>query len=198
MSDMLPWYPIRNHTIVGKTKYEFIFSAFLRRVFHPFFTVPVLEYTCSPSMSTLKKVGLKLFENFKGLKYLPYGDVGVRWGDMDCMNHVNNVKYNVYFEDARCQWFNAKMFNVNPVGLTCVLSDAYTKFRRPTTWPDTLTIGIAGQVVNKDRGEFKQFYCAYSHEQDTIVAEGWATIVVLNITQDNVATRAPVPENWLE
>ena len=53
-------------------------------------------------------------------------------------------------------------------------------FFRMTTHPDTLSMYLRAEVTNKARGEFTQYYAAFSNQQQSVVAEGKALIVTLN------------------
>src|SRR6202451_3071327 len=67
----------------------------------------------------------------------------VVWGDMDSYQHVNNVVYFRYFENARLEyiarldWFKFE----EETGVGPILSATQARFRRPLTYPDTIAVG---------------------------------------------------------
>ena len=67
----------------------------------------------------------------------------VIWGDMDAYQHVNNVVYFRYFENARLEyirrldWFAYE----EATGIGPILAATQARFRRALTYPDTIAIG---------------------------------------------------------
>ena len=68
--------------------------------------------------------------------------LGVRWGDMDPFNHVNNAQYLRYLEEARVQW----LASLHGVSLTDriapVLVASNVNYRQPIEWPNDITIEL--------------------------------------------------------
>lgn len=76
----------------------------------------------------------------------------VVWGEMDCMNHVNNVTYTRYAESARIQWaYNYAIHHDpanrsrweelwSPRGDGLILRSIRTDYKFPMTWPDHITV----------------------------------------------------------
>src|ERR1700677_5351461 len=77
----------------------------------------------------------------------------VIWGEMDAYQHVNNVVYFRYFENARLEyiarldWFNFE----KETGIGPILAATQARFRRPLTYPDTIAIGGRVTDVAADR-----------------------------------------------
>src|ERR1051325_592438 len=77
----------------------------------------------------------------------------VVWGDMDAYQHVNNVVYFRYFENARLEyvrrldWFAYQQVT----GIGPILAATQARFRRALTYPDTIHIGIRLLEMKEDR-----------------------------------------------
>src|SRR5437588_12301990 len=67
----------------------------------------------------------------------------VIWGDMDSYRHVNNTVYFRYFENARLEYFRRmRWFEYEEEsGIGPILSATDCRFRKPLTYPDTISIG---------------------------------------------------------
>ncbi|EKD21092.1 hypothetical protein MBM_00205 [Drepanopeziza brunnea f. sp. 'multigermtubi' MB_m1] len=77
---------------------------------------------------------------------------GVVWGEMDRMEHVNNVMYIRYAESARINWaYNYAvhldpehrrewMESVTPNGIGMILRSMKTDYKFPMTWPDHISV----------------------------------------------------------
>lgn len=66
-------------------------------------------------------------------------EMPIRWGDLDAQNHVNNVVYFRYFEEARIQMFNAAGLDI-PGEVMLMLANINCDFVRPIEYPNTLLI----------------------------------------------------------
>src|SRR5271168_494933 len=77
----------------------------------------------------------------------------VVWGEMDAYQHVNNVVYFRYFENARLEyiarlgWFAFE----KETGIGPILSATQARFRRPLTYPDRIAIGARLLKLEEDR-----------------------------------------------
>lgn len=75
--------------------------------------------------------------------------LGVRWGDMDAFNHVNNAQYLRYLEEARVQW----LASLPGISLTDriapVLVASNVNYRQPIEWPNEIAIELfIGKIGN--------------------------------------------------
>ena len=141
--------------------------------------------------------------SYKGRLYPKetFTSLPVRWGDHDALNHVNNVVYFQYFEQARVNWFqnvtkiplNAVDTHLGNVGIAPIIAQTSCKYKRPVTFPDNLTIAFSSELVDEARGDFKHHYIVYSENQDAVVSEGTADIVSYNYKDKK---RVPVPDGW--
>ena len=115
----------------------------------------------------------------------------VAWGDMDAYEHVNNVVYFRYFENARLEylrrldWFALE----EETGVGPILASTQARFRRPLTYPDTIAIGARLLVLKEDRFDLE--HKIVSQNQGEVVTEGQGTIVTFHYAQGK---KVPVPE----
>jgi acyl-CoA thioester hydrolase len=115
----------------------------------------------------------------------------VAWGDMDSYQHVNNVVYFRYFENARLEYFRRldwfayeKETNVSPI-----LASTNCRFRRALTYPDMIRIGA--RVVKMDADRFTYEYRLVSERLSRIAADGEGVIVTYNHARGE---KVPVPD----
>jgi acyl-CoA thioester hydrolase len=104
----------------------------------------------------------------------------VVWGEMDSYRHVNNVVYFRYFENARLEYFRRldwfeyeKQTGVGPI-----LAATQARFRKPLTYPDTISVGARISAVSTDRCTMN--YLLVSHRLQAVAAEGHGTIVTFH------------------
>jgi acyl-CoA thioester hydrolase len=115
----------------------------------------------------------------------------VIWGEMDAYRHVNNVVYFRYFENARLEyiarlgWFALE----KETGVGPILASTQARFRRPLTYPDTISIGARLLDMGEDR--FTMEHRIVSHAQEAVVTEGQGLVVTYHYTQEK---KVPVPE----
>src|SRR2546428_12744196 len=80
-------------------------------------------------------------------------ELPVIWGEMDSYRHVNNVVYFRYFENARLEYFRRLgWFELEKeTGIGPILAATQARFRRPLTYPDTISIGARILSMKEDR-----------------------------------------------
>ena len=102
------------------------------------------------------------------------------WGDMDALNHINNVVYFRYFENARMKYFeNTGMMEVmQATKIGPILGATECKFLEPLTYPDTITLGASVSKIREKRLTMK--YAIYSQKLERIAAEGSGEIVFVD------------------
>jgi acyl-CoA thioester hydrolase len=107
----------------------------------------------------------------------------VVWGEMDSYRHVNNVVYFRYFESARLEYFRRMdWFEYERVqGVGPILAATQARFRKPLTYPDTISVGARVPTLAEDR--FTMLYRLVSHRLAAVAAEGEGTIVTFNYQQ---------------
>ena len=76
-------------------------------------------------------------------------EIPVQWGEMDAFQHVNNVMYFRYLENARIAYFEKfdiiefmKRKRVGPI-----LAATSCRFKMPLTYPDTVLVATKVTAV---------------------------------------------------
>src|SRR5262249_49400862 len=110
---------------------------------------------------------------------------------MDSYHHVNNVVYFRYFESARLEYFRRlgwfeyeRETHIGPI-----LAATEARFRRPLTYPDTISVGARVVEVGDDR--FTLEHRVVSHAQGKVVTEGRGTVVSYHYAEGR---KVPLPE----
>lgn len=118
-------------------------------------------------------------------------DIPVAWGEMDALQHVNNIVYFRYFESARIAYFEKLRFweFMNQTGVGPILASIQCKFKIPLTYPDTVSVGTRIPSIEQDR--FVMEYRAVSHKSQAIAAEGESVVVSYNYRESK---KTPLPE----
>ena len=104
-------------------------------------------------------------------------ELDVAWGDMDSFEHVNNVVYFRYFENARVDyltrvgWFAL----METEGIGPIVSATQARFRKPVSYPDRLATGARVVTIEADRVTFE--HRIVSGKWDDLVCEGQAVVV---------------------
>ncbi|WP_338363972.1 thioesterase family protein [uncultured Pseudoalteromonas sp.] len=115
-------------------------------------------------------------------------DITVAWADMDALQHVNNVVYLRYFEIARIDFLNKiNQFDaIKPGAVGPVISENNIRYKRPVTFPDTLTVGVTISDIKSDR--FMMNYSVFSHAQQAITTTGYSQVVMFDFKTGQKAT----------
>lgn len=115
----------------------------------------------------------------------------VAWGDMDAYQHVNNVVYFRYFENARIEYFERLDWTrlEEETGVGPIVASTQARFRRAVSYPDTLWIGARLFSLEKDR--FTLEHRIVSEKQADWVTEGQVVVVTYQYAQSK---KVPVPE----
>ena len=104
----------------------------------------------------------------------------VAWGDMDALQHVNNVAYLRYFEHARVAY--SKKVGMHDfrdqTGLGPILGSVNCKYKFPLTYPDTVSVGAKMTSIEEDRITLQHVIVSHRHQK--IAAEGEGVIVMYN------------------
>lgn len=100
----------------------------------------------------------------------------LEWGDMDALNHVNNVVYFRYFENIRLKYFErtGMMEEIQKTKIGPILGATECKFMKPLTYPDRITLGATVTEIREKRLTMR--YQIYSQKLEKIAAEGSAEI----------------------
>jgi acyl-CoA thioester hydrolase len=118
-------------------------------------------------------------------------EIPVAWGEMDSLQHVNNIVYFRYFESARMAYFNQIDFwsYMDDTGIGPILASTQCKFKIPLSYPDTVSVGA--RITNVEDDRFLMKYVVISHQHQRIAAEGEGVIVSYDYREKK---KAPVPQ----
>ncbi|WP_412498108.1 acyl-CoA thioesterase [Vibrio furnissii] len=107
-------------------------------------------------------------------------EIPVAWGEMDALQHVNNVVYFRYFETARIDYFRhiQLMEDIAITQIGPVLSETQCRYKIPVTFPDTLLVGSRVSDVQADR--FSMEYQVVSKKLGKVTTTGSATVVMFD------------------
>lgn len=121
-------------------------------------------------------------------------EVRVHWGDMDAMQHVNNIIYLKWVESTRLLLFEQLMkgetAGVAEIGPILAWSDI--KYIAPVVYPDTVKIDFDIVRLKEDRLECQAHL--YSTSQNRLVAISKNTIKAYNIIK---LKKAEIPSHWI-
>lgn len=124
-------------------------------------------------------------------QYPIYTEIPVAWGEMDALQHVNNVVYFRYFETARIDFFNQinLLDDLQSTQIGPVISENTARYKRPVTFPDTLLVGVSISDIKKDR--FMMHYSVYSQAQQAVTTLGSSQVVMFNFKTGKKAELTP-------
>ena len=107
-------------------------------------------------------------------------DLNIEWGDMDALQHVNNIEYFKYFQAARIAYFE-KIDSKSVMGETrvsSILASTQCKFIYPLAYPDSISVGV--RVDSMADQYFTMKYAVVSHKHKRLAAIGDAKVVVFD------------------
>ncbi|MEC4726311.1 acyl-CoA thioesterase [Shewanella sp. D64] len=113
-------------------------------------------------------------------EYPIYTEIPVAWGEMDALQHVNNVVYFRYFESARIDFFTqiGLFSELQTANIGPVLADNHARYKCPVTYPDTLLVGVTISDVQADR--FMMHYTVFSKTQQAVTTLGSSLVVMFD------------------
>ncbi len=114
----------------------------------------------------------------------------VRWGDMDAEGHVNNTGYFRFMEEARMRWVSGMGLPTQPPHPVIVLLNAACHYARPLAYPATVSVAL--HIGRVGRTSLQTHYVLRHVEADAVCAEGYATLVWYDMTQQQAV---PLPES---
>ena len=118
-------------------------------------------------------------------------ELSVAWGEMDSYQHVNNVVYFRYFENARLEYFRRMdWFEFETrTGVGPILAATQARFRKPLTYPDVIHVGARISEIQADRCTME--YRLVSQALAAVAAEGQGTIVTFHYREGK---KVPFPD----
>lgn len=114
----------------------------------------------------------------------------IAWGEMDVFDHVNNVSYFRYFENARIKYFDevGLLELKRKTGMAPVLAESNCKYLQSVKYPDNLIVGA--RVKSVGQTSFIQDYLIFS-EKLGAAALGKGVLVMYDF---NTSQKVSVPE----
>jgi len=107
-------------------------------------------------------------------------DLNIEWGDMDALQHVNNIEYFKYFQAARIAYFEKinsdSVFGETPISL--ILASTQCKFIYPLAYPDSISVGVRVDAMADQY--FTMQYAVVSHKHQRLAAIGDAKVVMFD------------------
>lgn len=118
-------------------------------------------------------------------------ELDVAWGEMDAYDHVNNVVYFRYFENARILYLDriGWMASKLEAGLGPILASTSARYRKPVSYPDRVLVGARVSDAQPDRVTFE--YGLVSTKLNAVACEGQAVVVSYDY---KAGTKVPIPE----
>jgi len=108
----------------------------------------------------------------------------VQWAEMDMHNHVNNVWFFRYIENARIAYYEKinKYEFEHRTGIGFVLASASCHYLSPLSYPDTVMVAARIETIKKDRATLG--YRLASMKNKTIAAKAETIIVSYNFNEN--------------
>jgi acyl-CoA thioester hydrolase len=107
-------------------------------------------------------------------------DINIEWGDMDALQHVNNIEYFKYFQVARVAYFE-KIDSESVMGetrISSILASTQCKFIYPLAYPDSISVGVRVDAMADQY--FTMKYAVVSHKHQRMAAIGDAKVVMFD------------------
>jgi acyl-CoA thioester hydrolase len=119
-------------------------------------------------------------------------EMAVAWGDMDAFQHVNNVVYFRYFENARLEYFRRLGWGtIRPqTGIGPIVASIQARYRKALTYPDSIAVGARVTTLGEDR--FTLEHVIVSRKLGAVTTEGQATIVIYDYAQEK---KSSIPDD---
>lgn len=120
----------------------------------------------------------------------------LRWGEMDAMQHLNNVMYYRYFESGRMAYWEMLKKEVESlvpsfIGPIVAFTNCY--YKKPLYYPDRVVVGTAVKSIDDDR--FVLAHALFSEKNQCVAANGEVLVVCFDYEKK---TKVPVPKPWRE
>ena len=102
----------------------------------------------------------------------------VAWGEMDAFQHVNNIVYFRYFENARIVYSEKLGLHAmkEQTGIGPILGSVNCRYKLPLTYPDIVSVGA--KIVSIEEDRFTMRHVVVSHRHKAVAAEGEGVIVI--------------------
>jgi acyl-CoA thioester hydrolase len=118
-------------------------------------------------------------------------ELDVGWSDMDAFDHVSNLVYLRYFQDARLTYLERTGWLVakRELGLGPILKSTGATYRKPLKFPDRVWVGARVVDLQPDRVTFE--HKLVSRTWDATACEGTAVVVSYDYRNE---CKCPLPD----
>ena len=120
----------------------------------------------------------------------------VRFGDLDAMQHMNNVEFLRFFETARIDFITELAPDHDPGhpdGFGFIFAECHINYRAPAHYNDEIRTWI--RPAELKRSSLKLEFEMRTEEGDRLVAEGWGTLVGYDY---EAGSAQPIPNAFRE
>ena len=102
----------------------------------------------------------------------------VRFGDLDAMQHMNNVEFLRFFETARIDWFREVIPDHTPTrrrSFGFIFAECHIAYRAPAFFGDEIRTWITPAEMR--RSSLRLDFEMRVEADDRLVADGWGVLV---------------------
>lgn len=102
----------------------------------------------------------------------------VRFGDLDAMQHMNNVEFLRFFETARIDFFASVLpghLPGNRGGFGFIFAECHISYRAPAFFGDEIRTWVWPAEIK--RSSLRLAFEMRVESDDRLVADGWGTVV---------------------
>jgi acyl-CoA thioester hydrolase len=120
----------------------------------------------------------------------------VRFGDLDAMQHMNNVEFLRFFETARIDFITGlapEHDPGHPNGFGFIFAECHISYRAPAHYNDEIRTWI--RPLELRRSSIKLGFEMRVEGSDRLVAEGWGTLVGYDY---EAGAARPIPDAFRE
>ena len=120
----------------------------------------------------------------------------VRFGDLDAMQHMNNVEFLRFFETARIDFITGLFPDHHPGQpnrFGFIFAECHINYRAPAHYNELIRTWI--RPVELKRSSLKLGFEMRIEDSDRLVADGWGTIVGYDYTSGSAH---PIPDAFRE
>jgi acyl-CoA thioester hydrolase len=120
----------------------------------------------------------------------------VRFGDLDAMQHMNNVEFLRFFETARIDYITQLVPEHDPGrpnGFGFIFAECHINYRAPAHYNDEIRTWI--RPVELKRSSIRLSFEMRTEGDDRLVADGWGTLVGYDYEQGQAQ---PIPDGLRE
>ncbi|MDX1990892.1 MAG: thioesterase family protein [bacterium] len=129
----------------------------------------------------------------EGYRY--YTPMTIRYGDMDTLGHVNNAKYNTYFEQARISYIHEmQLWDGSASELGLIVAKVTVEYKLPLSMSDG-TVDIWTRVCRLGNKSFDMEHLLICQRdgEPKVAATGLIVMVVFNYVADQTVA---MPDDW--